>query len=335
VEPVRWAILSTARINRRVIPHLHESPCCELVAVASRTQDRADEYARTWSIPRAHGSYEALLEDSEVEAVYISLPNGPHVEWSSRFLEAGKHVLCEKPLARDPQDVERAFDAADRAGRLLMEAFMWRHHPQTARFVELVSGGAIGELRLVRASFSFRIDRDDDVRLAPALAGGALMDVGCYCVSGARLLAGEPLWASAQQVLGPSGVDVRLVGTLVLAGGVLAQLDCAFDLPLREELEAIGSAGSLRAAWPWTVREPGLELRRGDAVERIEVERASSYRRQADNFSRAVRGLEPQLLGRDDALGQARALDALYRAADAEGSSVAIPVEIGYPGASS
>src|SRR5437762_145447 len=141
MEPVRWGILSTARINSAVIPHLQESPDSEVVAVASRTQARADEYAGEWGIPRAHGSYEALLDDADVEAVYISLPNGPHVEWSVRALEAGKHVLCEKPLARRPADVESAFDAADLAGRLLMEAFMWRHHPQTHRLLELVRGG--------------------------------------------------------------------------------------------------------------------------------------------------------------------------------------------------
>ena len=228
--------MSTARINAAVIPGLKESPESELVAVASRTDERAAEYAREWDIPHAHGSYEALLADPDVDAVYISLPNGPHVEWSIRALEAGKHVLCEKPLTRHPADVERAFDAADRAERLLMEAFMWRHHPQTHRLAELVHGGAIGELRLVRATFSSPIGAED-VRFDPALAGGALMDVGCYCVSGSRLLAGEPLEVSARQVLSPSGIDVRLAGTLVFPGDVLAQIDCAFDLPLRQGLE--------------------------------------------------------------------------------------------------
>ena len=145
--------------------------------------------------------------------MYVSLPNGPHVEWSARALEAGKHVLCEKPLARYPDDVAKAFDAAARSERMLMEAFMWRHHPQTLRLVDLVRGGAIGELRLIRATFSNPIPADD-VRFDPALAVGSLMDLGCYCVGGARLLAGEPLEASAQQVLGPTGIDVRLVGTL-------------------------------------------------------------------------------------------------------------------------
>ena len=313
--------MSTARINAAVIPGLKESPESELTAVASRTQDRADEYAREWDIPHAHGSYEALLDDPGVDAVYISLPNGPHVEWSIRALEAGKHVLCEKPLARFPADVERAFDAADRAERLLMEAFMWRHHPQTHRLHELVSGGAVGELRLVRATFSFTL-RAEDVRLDPALAGGALMDVGCYCVSGSRLLGGEPIQVSAHQVLGRSGVDMRLAGTLVFPGDVLAQIDCAFDLPFRQGLEAVGSEGTLRVATPWGIDDPGMFLERGGKSERIDVEPADRYRLQSDNFSRAIRGLERPLLGREDALGQARAIDGLYRSAERGGMPV-------------
>jgi xylose dehydrogenase (NAD/NADP) len=318
VEAVRWGILSTARINAAVIPPLRESPISELIAVASRTQDRADTYARQWRIPRVYGSYDALLEDPDVEAIYISLPNGPHVEWSIRCLEAGKHVLCEKPLARNPGDVERAFDAADRAGLLLMEAFMYRHHPQTARLVELVRAGAVGELRQIRASFSFQIE-GANVRLEPDLAGGALMDVGCYCVSGSRLLAGEAESVSAYQVLGPSGVDVRLTGTLAFPGAVHAQLDCAFELPLRQSLEVFGSEGTLRVTWPWNVRVPGILLQRGEEVEHVVVAAVDTYRLQSDNFSRAIRGVEEPLLGRSDALGQARTIDSLYRSAEAGG----------------
>jgi predicted dehydrogenase len=319
-EPVRWGILSTARINALVVPGLHESPLSELVAVASRTEERAREYAKAWGIPRAYAGYDELLADPLVEVVYISLPNAGHVDWSIRALEAGKHVLCEKPLARDPHDVERAFDSAERAGRLLMEAFMWRHHPQTKRLLELVRGGAIGELRLVRAWFSFSI-RAGDLRLDPALDGGSLMDVGCYGVSAARLLAGEPVTASAQQVVGPTGVDLRLAGTLVHAGEVLAQIDCAFDLPERQGLEVVGSDGRLSVRSPWGAREPGIELSRGHDVDWFPIEPASRYRLQGDNFSRAVRGLEEPLLGRDDAVGQARAIDALYRSAGAGGAA--------------
>jgi predicted dehydrogenase len=323
VEPVRWGILSTARINAMLVPPLHESPLSEVVAVASRSQERADDYARDWSIPRAYGSYEELLDDAEVEAIYISLPNGPHVEWSIRCLEAGKHVLCEKPLSRRPDEVVRAFDAAGRADRLLMEAFMWRHHPQTQRLLELDRGGAIGELRLVRACFSFTIG-ETNVRLDPELDGGALMDVGCYCVSGSRLLAGEPELAIARQLLGPTGIDLRLVGMLGFPGGALAELDCAFDLPPRQGLEAVGSEGTLTVPWPWGANEPRIEFRRGHDVQVFEIEPADRYRRQVDNFSRAIRGIEPPLLGREDALGQARTIDALYRSAESGGTPVAV-----------
>jgi len=323
VEPVRWGILSTANINRLVIPPLYESPESDLVAVASRTQERADAYAEEWGIPRAYGSYEALLDDAEVEAVYVSLPNGLHVEWSIRCLEAGKHVLVEKPFSRSSGEVARAFDAADRAGRLLMEAFMYRHHAQTRKLEELVHAGAVGEVRLIRASFSFTI-RDGDVRLDPELEGGALMDVGCYCVSGCRLVAGEPVLASARQVVGPTGVDLRLAGALVFPGEVLAQLDCGFDLPLRQGLEVVGADGSLAVASPWGCEHPGIDVRRGGDSERVEVEDVDRYRLQSDNFSRAIRGVEPPLLGREDALGQARAIEALYRSAETGGE----PVEV-------
>jgi predicted dehydrogenase len=325
-EPVRWGILSTARINGASIPHLVESPESELVAVASRTQERADAYATEQGIPRAYGSYEALLADPDVEAVYISLPNGPHVEWSIRCLEAGKHVLCEKPLARYPEDAERAFDAAERAGRLLMEAFMWRHHPQSKKLVELVRDGAIGELRLIRSTFSFTIDSDGDVRLDPQLGGGALMDVGCYCISGARLFGGDPVRVSGHQVAGPTGVDVRFAAALEFPGGVLAHFDCGFDLPRRQELELVGAEGTLYVATPWAIDAPGIELRRGSKRVRqaVRVDR-DRYRLQADNFSRAIRGLEKPLLGREDALGQARTIDALYRSAAAGGETQQIP----------
>jgi D-xylose 1-dehydrogenase (NADP+, D-xylono-1,5-lactone-forming) len=257
-----------------------------------------------------------------VEAVYISLPNSLHVEWSIRALEAGKHVLCEKPLSRHPEEVERAFDAADRAGRLLMEAFMYRHNPQTAKLLELVRGGAIGQLRVVRAAFSFSLADPRNIRLAAELDGGALMDVGCYCVSGARLLAGEParvFGASAER----SGVDVVFAGTLALDGGVMALFDCGLALPFRDELEAIGEEGSIFLDDPWHCRKPMIEVRRGGDLERIEIPRVDSYRLELENFADAIRGEAEPLLGREDALGQARAIDALYRSVS---KSEAVPL---------
>jgi xylose dehydrogenase (NAD/NADP) len=312
---VAWGFLSTANINRKVLAGARESAALDAVAVASRDQARADAYAREHGIERAHGSYEALLEDPEVEAVYISLPNSLHVEWSIRTLQAGKHVLCEKPLTRREREAEEAFDAADDAGRILMEAFMYRHNPQTRRLTELVAEGAVGRLQLVRAAFSFPVQGEGNVRLNAALDGGSLMDVGCYCVSGARLLAGEPERVYGEQVVEDTGVDVLFCGTMRFEGGVVAQFDSGLFLPHRDELEAIGDEGSLFLDDPWHCTSPGILLRREDGEEAIPVEAADSYRLELENMSAAIRGEAEPLLGREDALGQARALEALYRSA--------------------
>src|SRR5919197_653535 len=321
---MRLGILSTAHINRLVIPGAHASPEVDLVAVASRSQETADAYARKWEIPKAHGSYEALLADDEIDAVYISLPNSLHLEWSVRALEAGKHVLCEKPLDRRPDEVERAFDAAERAGRILMEAFMYRHHPQTKRLKQLVDEGALGELRLVRSSFSFPLRDTENVRLRADLDGGSLMDVGCYCVSGARLLAGEPETVVGLQVTGSTGVDVRFAGALRFPGDVIAQFHCGFDLPPESRLEAIGSRGSIVLRDPWHAREPGLEVRREGGAEWIDVGRANNYRLELENLASAIRGGAEPLLGRDDAVAQARVIDALYRSAATGAAAVSL-----------
>ena len=313
--PVGWGFLSTAKINDKLLAGARESDRVDVVAVASRDLARAEAYARSHGIARAFGSYDELLADPEVEAVYISLPNSLHVEWSIRALEAGKHVLCEKPLSRRPDDVERAFSAAERAHRVLMEAFMYRHNPQTARLSELVESGAIGRLRLIRATFSFTVADAVNVRLDPSLDGGGLMDVGTYCVSGARLLAGEPEQVYGEQVVGESGVDEVFTGTLTFPGDVIAQFDCGLMLPVRDELEAIGEDGSLFLDDPWHCRQPTIELRTAARVEEISVPPADSYRLELENMSDAIRGRAEPLLGRDDALGQARAIEALYRSA--------------------
>jgi D-xylose 1-dehydrogenase (NADP+, D-xylono-1,5-lactone-forming) len=312
---VSWGFLSTANINDKLLAGAAESDRADVIAVASRDAARAEAYARERGIERAYGSYEELLADPDVEAVYISLPNSLHVEWSIRALEAGKHVLCEKPLSRRAADVERAFDVAEESGRLLMEAFMYRHNPQTARLKELADGGAIGRLRLVRAAFSFSLTDGENVRLNSSLDGGGLMDVGCYCVSGTRLLGGEPERVYGEQVLGESGVDELFTGTMRLPGDVLAQFDAGLVLPVRDELEAIGEAGSLFLDDPWHCKRPVIELRTAGGVEEIAVEPADSYRLQLENMSDAIRGEAETLLGREDAVGQARAIEALYRSA--------------------
>jgi predicted dehydrogenase len=286
----------------------------DLVAIGSRSRERAEKQAGEFGIGSVHGSYEELLADPDVEAVYIALPNALHVDWSVRALEAGKHVLCEKPLSRHPDEVERAFDAADSAGRVLAEAFMWRHHPQAHRLVELLP--RVGELRLVRSSFSFPLGDPGDVRLSRELEGGALMDVGCYCVSGSRLVAGEPLEVSAVEVMGGDGVDARLAATLRFEGDVLGHFDCALDCANRSELEVSGWDGTLVLRDPWHSLEPVIEVHAADgSVERVEVERENPYSCELRDFAAAVAGERPPPFGRDDALGQARAIAALYESA--------------------
>ena len=324
MNPVRWGIVSTAHINRLVIPAAHTSPKVDLVAVASRDRARAEEYARTWEIPRAFGSYEAMLEDPEIEAVYISLPNTLHCEWSIRAVEAGKHVLCEKPMARRVAEVEAAFDAAERAGRLLSEAFMYRHNPQTKRLAQLVQEGAIGELRLVRSVFSYSLYDESNIRLQADVEGGALTDVGCYDVNGTRLFAGEPEKAFGEAWYGPTGTDWTFAGTFRFPGGVIGLFHCGTALVEQDELELIGSEGSLFVDDPWHCLAPGIELRRDGAVERIDVDRVDSYRLELENVSDAIRGDSELLLGRADAVGQARALEALHESAT---SGMPVPIE--------
>lgn len=319
---VQWGILSTARINDRFIVGCAQSDAVTVGAIASRDAQRARTYADEHAIERAHAGYEALLADPEVQAVYISLPNSLHVPWTERALRAGKHVLCEKPLSRRPRDVAGLFDLAEREGLVLMEAFMYRHNPQTERLRELIDAGTIGDVRLIRAAFSFAVADESNVRLAAGLEGGALMDVGCYCVNAARMLAGEPLRVSGQQVTGGDGVDVGFVGTMAFAGDVLAHFDAGLTLADRDELEVVGERGSVLLDDPWHCRVPVIELRSQDGVRRIELARVDSYMLEAENVSRAIQGEEAPLLGREDALGQAAAIDALYRSAAGGGTSV-------------
>ena len=317
MSALRLGLLSTANINLEILRAAEQSEPVDVVAVASRDAAKAQAYAAEHGIERAHGSYEALFADDGVDAVYISRPNGLHHEWTLRALEAGKHVLCEKPYSRRPEEVEEAFALAEARGLVLMEAFMYRHHPQTARVRELVEQGAIGRLCAVKATFSFQLEDLSNVRASPDLDGGALMDVGCYCVSGIRLLAGEPQRARGEQVVGPTGVDMAFHGILRCADDVVGQFEASFLAPKRQRLEAIGMDGVITVQAPWRVDWGGTVTvaREDDEAETIEIGIADSYRLQLDNLAEAVAGQAPQLLGRDDALGQARAIEALYRSA--------------------
>jgi len=252
-----------------------------------------------------------------VDAIYNPLPNSLHVEWSIKALEAGKHVLCEKPMSRHPDEVDRAFDVAEREGRVLEEAFMWRHHPQVARTRELIAAGDIGDLRVIRAAFAFVAADPNDIRLQADLDGGGLMDVGCYCVSGCRTLASaEPVRGYAEYIPGGNGVDVALAATLRFPGDVVAHFDCGVSYLGGDQLEAVGSEGSVFLDDPWHGREAVIELRRNGLVERIETGPANSYALELADFEAAVRGEDPPLLTRADAVAQARAIEALYTSAE-------------------
>jgi predicted dehydrogenase len=238
--------------------------------------------------------------------VNVALPNSFLADSATRALEAGKHFHVQNPYAARPAPVERAFDVAERRGLVLSEGYMWRHHPQARRLSELVAAGAVGEVRLVRASFSFTLDREVDVRWEAELGGGALLDVGCYCVSAARLVCGEPTEVRGLGV--GDGVDRRFTGVLRFGDdGPLATFDCGFDLPARSALEVIGSTGTILLRDPWHGRQPIVEL----GGERLTIEHADPYAAELEDVSAAIRDGRPPLLGREDAVGQARALEAL------------------------
>ncbi len=326
---VRLGVLSTARINELVLPAAQACEQIEVLAIASRELARAERYAAQHGIERSYGSYASLLEDRDVDAVYIPLPNALHIEWSERALEAGKHVLCEKPLARRRQQAEQAFDIAERVGLVLAEAFMYRHHPQTLQVKSLLGAGAIGRLRLIRASQSFTITQAGDVRYSRALEGGALMDVGCYCVNLARFVAGEPERVYGEQRRGDDGIDLLFSGTMRFAEDVLAQFDAGIDVPTRDFLELVGSDGTMDVHDPWMSgsAEPLITIRRDGETEHLTTEPGEAYRLQLADFAAAISGEREPRLGRADATAQAAAIEALYASADS-----GRPVDLGEPG---
>jgi predicted dehydrogenase len=320
---LRVGLLSTARINDAVIAGAAATSGIDLVAVSSRSPERARAYAQEKGLAHAYGSYEELLA-SDIDAVYVALPNALHVEWAHKALAAGKHVLVEKPLTRKPEEVDPLFDAAEAAGLVVMEAYAWRHAPQGKRIVELVRSGAIGELRFVRSSFRWTLAPDSgDVRLVSALGGGALLDIGCYCIGSIRTIAGgEPERVEAQQVLGGDGVDVRFAATLRMPGDVLAAFDCSFDAPHRVAVEVVGSEGVLRSRDPWLGLDANLHIDREGTIEPIVLDTPDIYGTQWDGFRAAIAG-EPTVLDRDETRKQATVLDALLRAAET-GSAVSL-----------
>lgn len=316
-EPLRWGVLSTANINEKMLAGAALAPDVDVVAIASRDTHRAEAFAARWGIERAYGSYDDLLRDDGVDAVYVPLPNGLHHPWSLRALRAGKHVLCEKPYSSRPAEVEEAFAEADARGLVLSEGFMYRYHPQMRALARFLHEDAlIGEVRLVVSSFTWATQIPGDVRLNASLNGGSLLDVGVYCLNATRMLAGEPQSVAAHQRLGPTGVDVSFAATMELACGALAHFDCGVDLPDRSHLEVVGTLGSVSVSDPWHGLEPGLTLvPSGEPSRQLSMPEANPYQLELEEFGKAVRQEAHQLMGRDDALHQASAVAALIRSA--------------------
>ena len=321
--PLRWALLGCARICRRgLIPGIRASETGLVRSIASRNAETARAWADEFGIPTAHGSYEAAVADPEVDAVYIPLPNELHKDWVFAAADAGKHVLCEKPLALDAAEAEAMVEHCRSRGVLLMEAFMWRHQPRTAALRRLVDEGGIGTLRVVRSSFSFPID-PSDWRLEAGRGAGALWDIGTYGVSTCRLYAGEePAAVRAVQRTSPSGVDLTLSAILDFPSGVIGVIDCSFEGAFRCEYELVGSAGAIRVPDAYLPPEAPVALRTGDAFETggtappepLSFPGTNQYACMVDAFARSVAAgvLNPPS---EDGLDQMRALCAIQAAA--------------------
>ena len=326
-EPLRWGFLGTGNIARQFAEGLAGAEDSRAVAVGSRRADSASGFSRTHGIERAHASYEALLGDTGVEAVYLSLPNSMHHEWTLKALRAGKHVLCEKPLARTAAESEEMFDAAAKAGRLLVEAFMYRSHPLLHAVTERIDRGAIGQLLLIRASFCYCTTKiEGNIRFDRALAGGALMDVGCYCVDFARLFAGaEPTAIHAAAHKHETGVDDRVAGTISFANGVLASFNCGMTLHADNTASLCGSAGFIEIPVPWKpparkarflLKHSQRPLQDGSSqpmappVETFEVDAPKPlYALEADDFAASVRHNRPPTITRGESVGNMKILD--------------------------
>ncbi|MGH2680200.1 MAG: Gfo/Idh/MocA family protein [Actinomycetota bacterium] len=324
---LRWGVLSTARIGvRKVIPAIQRADRCEVVAIASRDRARADEVAGRFGIPRAHGSYEDLLADDEVDAVYVPLPNHLHGEWAIAAARAGKHVLCEKPLAMHAAEAQAMIDACATAGVRLMEAFMYRLHPSWEAVRELVAGGKIGALGAVQTRFSYFNDDPANIRNIREAGGGALMDIGCYAVDASRMLFGaEPdsVQASVTRDAG-SGVDI-LTSAILRFGDGVATFTCATQLEPDQHVHVSGERGRISVGIPFNIPPDlptevtvtaGGEPPVAPASEVLTFEPADQYEIQAARFARAVLEDEPVPIPPEDAVANMRVLDRIVEAAE-------------------
>jgi len=258
---IRWGIISTARINDAVLDPIREAKRSELAAVASRNLDKAKAYAAEKGIPKVHGSYEDLLADPDIDVVYNSLPNNLHAEWTIKAAEAGKHVMCEKPIVSTLAELDQVEAAAKANHVTVFEAFMYLHHPQTLKVKEIIQSGKLGDMQLIVSWFSFYLPPEDvgNIRLNPDMAGGSTWDVGVYPNSMAIVMsqAGAPVEVWASQIKGETGVDIAMAAQLKFANGVTAQISSGFRSPFRQGAHFIGSEGRLWVGDPWKPGDTG------------------------------------------------------------------------------
>jgi len=312
---LRWGLLSTARINRALIEPLRSSKNSTLSVVASRSLEKAAEFAKAWEIPRYHSSYEALLADPEIEVIYNCLPNSMHAEWSIKAMQSGKHVLCEKPLTTNLKEMDEVISEARNTGMVITEAFMYRHHPQTLLVKQLVDHGDIGNLQIIRGSFCYTNTRSNDVRFNPALGGGSLWDVGCYPISYARYITGkEPIEVYGHQVTGPTGVDLLYVGQLVFPGGVISQFESSFITPFKALMEITGDHGRIIISEPYKPgRRTKLILERDGQTQTISIRGAKLYHGEVEDIENAILHGKPPRISHEDSRANIAAIEALYK----------------------
>jgi predicted dehydrogenase len=313
---VRWGILGTARIGRAVIQGIGDSTDNCVQAVASREWTRASEWAKELGIPRAFGSYEDMLHSGEISAVYNPLPNSLHAEWTLKALEAGLPVLCEKPFALTASDAQAVAAAAKRKNLPVAEAFMYRFHPIYAQVLDTIRSGSIGEVMAIRSAFTFNLRDRDNIRWKSELGGGALMDLGCYCISLSRLVAGcEPV--SAAGVERRSGVDGTMIGVLEFPGNVLAHFECSFEQYGRSFAEIEGTEGVIILPRPWFPGEHTAEflIRREGREETVAIAGANTYRLEIEDFGQACQTRSAPRWTVDDAVANMTVIDSLYQSA--------------------
>jgi predicted dehydrogenase len=314
---LHWGLLSTARISRALLPPLQVSKRNQLLAVGSRSKDAADSYARESKIQRAYGSYEQLLADPEIDVIYNPLPNHLHAEWTIKAVEAGKHVLCEKPLALNVDEVDAVRAAARKHGRIVAEAFMYRHHPQTLKVQELVKSGSLGTPKLIRGSFSFVLSDQGNVRLKPEYGGGSIWDIGCYPISYARsVLEQEPLEVFGWQVTGLTGIDETFVGQMRFDGNILMQFDSSFAIPFHAFMEIVASEATLSIPHPFKPEtDEKIYLTRDGKTETIKIKGQELYLGEVEDMADAILlGKEPRI-SLDDSRSNVKTINALLESA--------------------